>query len=552
MTAGCDRPAARGDAEIVVEGRIATLGGSRGWGWGEALAVAAGRVVGVGSRGEVDALVGPRTRRLELAPDEVLLPGLIDAHLHFLDAARARTELDLEGAETATQGLARVADRHRRLPPGRWLLGRGWAVDRWGRWPTAAELEVAAPGRPVALWSHDHHGLWVSPAALAAAGIGPDTADPPGGQIVRDGAGRPTGILLEGAARLVLAVVPEPTPTETAELVAAFGSELLALGIVGVQDPGPLRPDPDLETSLGVYRRLDAAGRLMVRVEASVRVEGLEAALAAGLRSGELLVPEGGRARVGWLKLFADGTLGSRTAALLEPYEVPVAGRPRGIWQTEPEELTRLADRASRAGLAVQIHAIGDAAVRAALDALGPTVGRTSARPRIEHAQLVAPDDLPRFGRLGVTASLQPTHLQTDAEPALVAWGERARRFGYPWRSLAEGGALLAFGSDAPVEPVDPWSAIEIAVTRRDPEQPTRSLLGGGEGLDLETAIRAATVGPPRSAGALDRGRLVPGAWADAIVVPAAALAEPVEAGGPLSRVRPRLVLLGGVIVYEA
>ncbi len=541
-----------GSAELLVSGRIATLAGRRGWGWVEAIAVAAGRVVAVGSRGEVDALTGPRTRRLELAPDEVLLPGLTDAHLHFVEAARARSELDLDGATTAQEGLVRVADRHRRLPPGVWLLGRGWAVHRWGRWPTAAELEIAAPGRPVALWSQDHHGLWVSPAALAAAGIGPDTPDPPGGQIVRDEAGRPTGILLEGAARLVLAVVPTPAPEETAELVAAVESELLAVGIVGVQDPGPLRPETDLEPSLGVYRRLDATGRLTVRVEVSVRVESLEAALAAGLRSGQPLVAEGGRARVGWLKLFADGALGSRTAALLEPYEVPVAGPPQGIWQTDPEELPRLAERASRTGFAVQIHAIGDAAVRAALDALGPTVGRTAASPRIEHAQLVAGDDLPRFGRLGIIASVQPTHLRTDAEPALVAWGERARRFGYPWASLARGGAVLAFGSDAPVEAVDPWTAIEIAVTRRDPKEPTRSLLGGGEGLDLETAIRAATVGPPLSAGALDRGRLVTGAWADAIVVPAAALEEPVEAGGPLSQVRPRLVLVGGVVAHEA
>jgi predicted amidohydrolase YtcJ len=221
------------------------------------------------------------------------------------------------------------------------------------------------------------------------------------------------------------------------------------------------------------------------------------------------------------------------------------------MWQTDPAELAALADRASRAGLAVQIHAIGDAAVRAALDALAPTVGRTAAAPRVEHVQLAAAEDVARFGRLGVVASLQPAHLRTDAEPALLAWGERARRAGYPCRSLAAGGAVLAFGSDAPVEPLDPWPGIEIAVTRRDPARPGTVLLREAEAVDLVDAIEAATAGGPRSAGASDRGRLGPGARADAIVVPAAALGEPVEPGGPLGRVRPRLVLVDGAVAFE-
>lgn len=534
--------------DLVVRGRIVTLAGA-GWGTVEAIAIRDGRVVAAGVWSEIEALAGPRARRLDLAPDEVLLPGLTDAHLHLVDAARAAAELDLDSRPTLADGLAAVAEEHRRLPAGRWLLGRGWSVHRWGGWPTSADLDAVAPGRAVALWSHDHHAVWASSAALAAAGIGPGTPDPDGGRIPRDPDGRPTGILLERAAGLVFAAVPEATAEEIAEAVAAFVPTVVGHGIVGVQDPGGVRPEHDLRR-LEAYRRLDEGGRLGCRVWASVRREVLDAALAAGLRTGERL-GSGGRARVGWVKCFADGALGSRTAALFEPYAVPVAGPPTGIWQTEPEELARLADRASRAGLAVQIHAIGDAAVQAGLDALAPTVGRTTAAPRVEHVQLALPDDVVRFGRLGIVASIQPAHLRSDAEPALVAWGERARRGGYPWRSLAAGGALLAFGSDAPVEAVDPWPGIEVAVTRRDPARPGVDLLDPAEALTLEAAIRAATVGGPRSGGAADLGHLGPGARADAIVVPAAAIAEPVEPGGSLGRVRPRLVLLDGRVVFE-
>lgn len=540
-----------GRADLVVEGRIATLAGSTGWGWVEAIAVAGGRVVAAGRAGDLDGLRGRRTRRLVLAPDEVLLPALTDAHLHLLDAARAEAELDLSAAGSLAEGLALVADRHRALPPGRWLVGRGWAAHRFGGWPSADDLEAAAPGRPAALWSQDHHGLWVSRAALAVAAVGPETPDPPGGRIVRDAAGRPTGLLLEGAVGLVLAVVPEPSVEEVVDHVAAFARRLLALGLVGVQDPGPLRPEATLDRVVAVYRRLEASGRFRIRADVSIRLEALEAALAAGVRTGAPLTPEVGQVRFGWLKVFADGALGSRTAALLEPYEAPGPSPATGIWRLEPAALAAVAERASRAGIAVQIHAIGDAAVRAALDALEPTVGRTVAAPRIEHAQLVHPLDVARFGAAGVVASVQPIHLVTDAEPALAAWGERARRSGYPWRSLETGGAVLAFGSDAPVEPVDPWPAIEVAVTRRNPNRPSEVLLGVEEGLELSAAIRAAAAGGPRSAGAAERGRLEPGCLADAVVVPAAALREPVEPGGPLGRVRPRLILVGGEIVHE-
>jgi hypothetical protein len=280
--------------------------------------------------------------------------------------------------------------------------------------------------------------------------------------------------------------------------------------------------------------------------------------MAMGYKSGDPLGDPAGRVRVGWIKLFADGTLGSRTAAMLAPFE-PEPDRPDppggglGIWVTSPERLAELASRAAENGIAAQIHAIGDAAARASLDALEPTVGRTPLMPRLEHVQLTDPADLPRFTRSGIAASVQPIHLRSDAAAARVAWGERAERSGYPWASLAASGALVPFGTDAPVEPWDPWPGLEIAVTRRDPTWPGDvAPFGPSEALSLERAVRAICLDAPLSAGETDRGRLTVGHRADLVVAPSAAMTEPVDVGGPLGRVRPLLVLVDGEIVAGA
>jgi predicted amidohydrolase YtcJ len=219
---------------------------------------------------------------------------------------------------------------------------------------------------------------------------------------------------------------------------------------------------------------------------------------------------------------------------------------------TPPERLAELAARAAEHGIACQIHAIGDHAVRAALDALESTAGRTALRPRVEHVQLVDPADASRFAAAGVVASVQPIHLRSDAEAARRLWGARAERHGYPWATLAESGATIAFGTDAPVEPIDPWPGLEMAVTRRAASWGARAAaFGPTEALSLAAALRAQCIGGPRSAGEKDRGRLVAGQRADLVVVPAAALREPVEVGGPLGTARPRLVIVDGRVVAE-
>jgi hypothetical protein len=546
-------------ADLIISGRIATLAGGTGFGWVEALAIADGRVVAGGRSSDIDGLASPGTRRLTLAPDDVAVPGLTDAHLHLADAALAADRVDLSSDVSYAAGLDRIAAAHRAAPDGEaWLTGQGWDAERWGGWPTATDLERVAPGRRAAFWAHDHHSCLVSAAALADAGLDAMTPDPPGGVIRRDAHGAPTGVLHETAARSVTTRIPGTTVDALVDAIERLSGRLVAAGVVAAHDPASIVPDPGLDLGFPAYTRLADAGRLPLRVLACLRDDGLDEAIRRGLRTGDALGDPAGRVRIGWIKLFADGTLGSRTAAMLAPFEAEPdrpspPGGATGLWITPPERLAELAGRASEHGIAAQIHAIGDAAARAALDALEPTVGRTPFSPRLEHVQLLDPADLPRFARAGIAASLQPIHLRADAAAARRAWGDRAERSGYPWASLAASGALIPFGTDAPVEPWDPWPGIEIAVTRRDPSwAPGTEALGPVEALSLERALRAICVDGALSAGEHDRGRLIPGHRADVLVIPSAALAEPVEPGGPLGRARPRLVLVDGGVVFEA
>jgi predicted amidohydrolase YtcJ len=546
-------------AGLLVTGRIATLSGDAGPGWVEAIAVDRGRVVAAGSLAEVEAAAAASARRVVLAPDEVAIPGLTDAHLHLAEAALARRLVDLEGADTPDALVARVR-AGAQARPGRetWIEGAGWDADTLGRWPTAADLEHAAPGRLVALWAHDHHALLVSEAALAAAGIDEARGDPAGGVIRRDASGHATGVLQETAASLVAALVPPPTADDVEEALVPLMAELVGLGVVGVHDPGGLSERRDLGGPVAAYRRLAAAGALGLRLHACIRPEQLDAAGDAGLSSGGPLGPDPlGRLRLGWLKTFADGSLGSRTAALLEPLErrpgeAPPPNEGYGVWINEPGVLRAQAERAASLGIATQIHGIGDAAVRAALDALAPTAGRTTLMPRVEHAQLVAPADVPRFAALGIAASVQPVHVRSDATKARQLWGARADGDAYPYGALDRAGAVIAFGTDAPVEPVDPWPGLSCAVTRSAPGWPSgMPPLGPQHGLAVWRAIRAACVDPALTAAETDRGRLVPGHRADLVVIPAAAVLEPVETDGALWHARPRLVMVDGEVAAE-
>ncbi len=559
--------------DLIVLGRIASLAGEEGFGWLEGLAVLEGRIVAAGPRHDIVALVGAGTRTMELAPGQVALPSVTDAHLHLVDAALAADDVDLEGSATLEVALQRVADAETaRLADGDrdgWLQGHGWPTDAWVARPTAADLEHVAPGRRIALWSHDHHTMWVSMAALAEAGIEASTPDPAGGVVGRDAFGRPDGLLHEHATGLVAAAIPRPRPSAIDDAVTRYARRLAAVGVTGAHDPGSLTADATLAGGFSAIKAMAEDGRLPLRVHAGLRGAQLEAAIDAGLRSGQRVLPrpDAGpterravdRFRVGWLKLFADGSLGSRTAAMFEPYDDastrPGPGGPHGGLLESWEAINGRVEQAADAGLATMIHAIGDQAVRTVLDAFEAVdPGRLAVpalMPRIEHAQVVQPVDRGRFARLGVAASVQPIQLRSDLETMRHAIGSRAA-LAFPLASLAAAGALLAFGTDAPVEPPDPWPGLAVAATRWAPEWGTDvPPAEPSERLTLAAALRAATVGPHSSAGEPLAGRLVVGEAADLVVVALGDHHDPVGAAEAVRTIPPLLTMLDGEERYR-
>jgi len=439
-----------------------------------------------------------------------VLPGLTDAHVHLgwyaLGLARVQAQTD-----TLEACLARLAQHAAGTPAGRWITGLGWDHNLWGgRFPTRQDLDRIAPAHPVSLIAKSGHATWVNSLALQRAGIARDTADPPGGQIVRHADGQPTGILLETAARLVQQAIPEPTVDEMVAALRRALPEAHRLGLTGAHDMGDT-------TSFRALQRLEAEGALTLRVLESIPLANLDAAIALGLESG------GGsnRLRLGQVKLFADGALGPRTAWMLAAYDD--APDDTGIATLTIGELHDAVARAAGHGLACAIHAIGDAAVRAALDAIAalPRDQRPLRLPhRVEHAQLVHPDDLPRFAALGVVASMQPIHATADIDIAEQHWGERCRG-AYAWASLLRAGARLALGSDCPVESLSPLAGIHAAVTRRRADgYPGPEGWQPQERIGVPEALAGYTSGAAHAAGRADQlGTLAPGKLADLTIL---------------------------------
>lgn len=476
-----------------------------------ALAIRGDRILAVGEEGLRD-LAGPRTEVTDLK-GRCVLPGLTDSHLHLTWFALGLQQVDLNRTTSLADVQARLAERVTVTPAGEWILGRGWDQEQWPdrRFPTAANLDTVAPCHPVMLTAKSGHALVANSAAMEQAGVTSETPDPPGGRIVRDEAGRPTGLFLEDAMRLIQAAVPQPDAEAVLRALPAALDHLARLGLTAVHDMGDL-------VALEAYRRwLQETGPLPLRIVFYLPPEALEHDRALRLRSGwgnEHL-------RLGGVKVFSDGALGPRTAAMLEPYQ----GEPhnRGILTLEPEKLRGVVRRAAESGLALAVHAIGDRANRLVLDALAalPEAWRTALRHRIEHVQLIHPDDIDRLAALGVVASMQPIHAVQDAPMADRYWGHPRCATAYAWRSLLDAGAVLAFGSDCPVEDPSPFLGIHAAVTRARPDG-----YGGPDGwypqqrITVKEAVRAYTWGAAYAAGTeRDVGTLTPGKRADLIVL---------------------------------
>jgi hypothetical protein len=550
--APCPSPARAQDADlIVVGGTIHTLDPERPR--AEALAVAGGRVAAVGDGPAVLALRRETTTVLDLG-GRTVIPGLIDAHGHVLNLGKALRTVDLLGTTSAADVAERVRRAAATRRPGEWILGRGWDQNDWTErsFPTREILDDAAPENPVYLTRVDGHAGWVNGLALVAGGVHAGTPDPSGGRIVRGPGGEPTGILVDAAEALVESVIPDEDTVESAERFAVARGHLLAHGVTGVHEMGATRAELEL------YRAWAAGAepgpRLVVYLSASdALLDWWETA-----RGGFAADPDG-RFRVRGTKTYADGALGSRGAALLDPYSDDPGNR--GLLRTEPDAMRELARRSLALGLQPAIHAIGDRGNRIALDELAAalraagTGGRAASdaaglRPRIEHAQVVALDDIPRFGSLDVIASIQPSHATSDMPWAEDRVGPGRIEGAYAWQRLREAAPLLACGSDFPVESANPFHGLYAAITRQDPGGRPEGGWRAAERLTREQALACYTRDAARAAGMEDEvGTLAVGRRADFLVLDRDPLAA---APRDLRETRVLRTVVGGETVHEA
>ncbi|WP_432154338.1 amidohydrolase [Streptomyces tricolor] len=532
-----------GGPVLTPEGRTAT-----------AVAVTGDRITAVG-HAEVRELAGPRTEVVDLA-GRLLVPGFQDAHVHPVPAGLELSRCDLTGRTTAEATVAAVrayADAH---PEREWILGGGWSMEAFaGGTPTKELLDAVVPDRPVYLPNRDHHGAWVNSRALELAGVGRDTPDPADGRIERDASGEPSGTLQEGAMQLVGRLVPPARPADRLAALLRAQRHLHALGITAWQD-ALVGDFLGMDDPAEAYRTAAEDGSLTARVVGALwwdrergaeQIPDLVAKRAAWSR---------GRFRAGTVKLMLDGVAENHTAALLEPYldRCGCATANRGTSFLDPARLPAYVTELDALGFQCHFHALGDRAVRDALDAIEAAReanGAGDTRPHLAHLQVVHPDDVPRFARLGATANIQPlwaAHEPQMDELTIPFLGpERAARQ-YPFGSLLRSGARLAAGSDWPVSSPDPLQGIHVAVNRVEPGG-TGPVFLPGERLRLADALTAYTAGSAYVNHLDDTGRVAVGALADLVVLDRDPFTGPPEA---IADTRVALTYVGGERVYTA
>jgi predicted amidohydrolase YtcJ len=542
--------------KILYNARIHTLDAARPV--VSALAIERERILAIG---ETEDLLSEfdRAEKLDMG-GKTILPGLTDAHLHLQHYALSLQKIDCE-TNTLEECLRRVEERVHAAKPGEWILGHGWNQNTWspspagggakgspakrgegGLWPSAADLDKISPNNPVYLTAKSLHASWANSAALKLAGVNTNSPDPLNGQLQRDEHGNLTGILLETAMELVSRVIPEPSVAAVAEAIDAAQPILWRMGLTGVHDF-------DRRACFMALQALHGQGKLKLRVTKSIPLDDLDHAARLGLRTGF----GDDRLRIGSVKAFMDGALGPRTAAMFQPYlDEP---ENRGILNMDAEELFESGRRAVEVGLSMAVHAIGDRANHEALDAYEQLrrferdQGLPPLKHRIEHVQVLHPDDAGRLAQLGIIASMQPVHATSDMHMADRYWGERAA-LSYAWQTQLQRGARLAFGSDAPVESPNPFLGLHAAVTRQRADgSPVQEGWYPEQRLSLQEAVEAYTLGPAYTSGMETRlGKLSPGYLADLIVLQQDPFAVPPTA---LLEMESSATMLGGEWVWQ-
>ena len=515
----------------------------------EAIAVTSDRITFVGKNGDARKLAGEGTRVVDLR-GKTVMPGLTDAHCHIFGIGEREMHLNLEGTNTREEFLAKVKERVAQAEPGKWVTGRGWIETFWSppEFPSAADLDAIAPENPVFLTRADGHAAVVNTAALRIAGITADTPNPFGGEILKDKAsGVPTGMLLDHAQALVEKHLPPPTAADKEQALLLGAKRSVELGWTQVQNAGST-----LDES-AIMRRLYEADKLKLRIYNAVSGPGEPADRL--LSDGAVIGAHGGRFTQRTIKFYADGALGSRGAALLEKY---ADADTSGFFTNKPEALRPAYEDSLRRGIQVQTHAIGDRANRLVLDLYEeifnavPVAQRKVEEPRwrIEHAQVISAPDIPRFAKLGVIPSMQPSHAISDLFFAPSRLGKERLAGAYAWQSLIKSGAIIPGGSDAPVERGEPMIEFYASVARKSLKGESKDGWHPEQAVTREQALKMFTIWPAYAAfEEKERGSIEVGKLADLTVLSADIMKIPHP---EILKTRCVMTVIGGETVFES
>lgn len=506
----------------------------------QSVAILGNKIIAVGTNADTKPLVGKNTRVID-AQGKLVIPGFNDAHVHFLEGGYQLSSVDLRDAKTPQEFVERIKNFAAKLPKGRWILGGKWDHENWtpSNLPTREMIDAATPDNPVFIDRLDGHMALANSLALKMAGVDKNTKDVEGGEIVRDGAGNPTGILKDAAMNYVTKVIPEFSFAERLEAAEAATNYAASLGVTSAQDMSA-------GVDAAVYQELERQGKLKTRIYGCSQLSEWERMARAGVRRafGDSMI------RIGCLKGYSDGSLGSTTAWLFEPYlDAPNS---TGLAADEVPKMYENVKNADNAGLQVNIHAIGDKAndtVLSLYERIASENGAKDRRFRIEHAQHLRMEDIKRFGSGKVVASMQPFHIIDDGRWAWKRLDEKRLKGTYAFRTLLDSNAVLAFGSDSPVAPLNPLLGVYAAVTRRTLDDKNPNGWIPEQKISVEEAIRAFTVGSAYAEFQENvKGTLSPGKLADFII-----LSEDIFSINPndIGKTKVLTTVVDGKVVFE-